>query len=129
MVFTLHFDWIYFPQPQNSYIKRADADIMWSNAIHMYRTPSAHHPLCSLQVTQDESGTTVHQSCLPRAHSWAGRTDSWITGGKGMELYSSGVKKMLWQLRIKSKDSGRGHGSREGRGSAEKMTFELGFKG
>lgn len=35
------------------------------------------------------------------------------------------MNKMLWQPKIKGETSGRGQGSREGRGPAEEMTFEL----
>lgn len=73
--------------------------------------------------------TTVCWSCLQVACDWSGGTDTCISGCNVLGLHSRGMNQMFWQYRIKSEDSGREHGSREGRCSAEEMTFELGLKG
>ena len=73
--------------------------------------------------------TTVCWSCLQVACDWSGRTDTCISGCDVLGLCSRGMTQMLRQHRIKSEDSGRERGSREGRCSAEEMTFELGLKG
>lgn len=44
-------------------------------------------------------------------------------------LYSSQMNKILWQHRIKSEDSRRGRGHREGNGSAEEVTPEQNLQG
>ena len=85
-----------------------------------------HYPLSRWHETNQARSVVP---ALRRAHSWAGRTDTQISGCNVLGLSSSGRNKMLWQYRIESEDSGRGHGGGVGRGSAEEMTFELGLKG
>ena len=63
-----------------------------------------HYPLSRWHETNQEQSVVP---ALRRAHSWAGRTDTQISGCNVLGLSSSGRNK----------------------GSAEEMTFELGLKG